>query len=147
SRKIINEINDEFSELMDDLYFEKMMDPWPETMLLTKLYQDAKPWEMMGDGDIFGVLDPISGDMMYCSVLGHADEMYGLAVYIGYDGVHMLSNLLDGHTPTDFDIQQYQHSLLLSFEDREDLEKEEYDLVKAYDVTFRGRKSWPSFRS
>ena len=147
SQEIIDEINDEFEELLEDFLLEDMIDFWPETLELAKEFHRSKPWEIMGDGDIFGVLDPISGEMMYCSILGSADEMYGLAVYEGYEGYYMLLNIVNGIAPTQFDIQQYQNSLLLSFEDREDLEKEEYDLVKAYDVSFRGRKSWPSFRS
>src|SRR5690625_310066 len=147
SQKTIDEINEEFAESIEDFSLENMVDFWPETLQLSKEFHRLKPWEIMRDDEVFGVLDPVSGEMLYCSILGNAEEMYGLAVYQGYEGYYMLSNIINGITPTQFDIHHYQNSLLLSFEDREDLEKEEYELVKAYDVPFRGRKSWPSFRS
>ncbi len=72
--------------------------------------------------------------------------MFGLAVYIGDDGY---ASLMDSLTEreVDFEYVVNQRSLLLSYEDRDDLEKEDYKLIKSYDVPFRGRKSWPSFRS
>ncbi len=146
SQEIIDEINDEFEELIEDFSLENSLDFWPETLQLAKEFHRLKPWEFMGDGDIIGVLDPITGTMMYCTILGSAKEMFGLAVYVDYDGFFLLSNILKGEAPSRFDILQYQNSMLLSFEDRNDLEKEEYHLIREYDIPFRGKKSWPSFR-
>src|SRR5699024_7013430 len=85
-------------------------------------------------------------EWIYCSVLGGGGEVFGLAVYIGDEGYTALMGSLSD-MPPNFDFIVSQRSLLLSFEDREDLEKDDYRLVKSYDIPFRGRKSWPSFTS
>jgi len=123
------------------------LDFWPETLELAKEYYREKPWEYLGDEQLFAIHEPVTDKILYCSILGNAQELYGLAVYIDFDGLTTLFNILSGEHYQGFDILQGQRSLLLSFEDRNDLEKEEYDLIKTYDIPFRGKKAWPSFRS
>ena len=148
STELVKEINEEFQFLESDpIENEQKLDFWPDTLELAKEFLQTKPWEFMGDEQIFAIHEPVSGKILYCSILGNANELFGLAVYIDYDGLFTLFNILTGEESSDFDILQTQRSLLLSFEDRNDLEKEEYNLIKTYDIPFRGRKSWPSFRS
>ncbi|MFZ3576833.1 DUF7309 domain-containing protein [Virgibacillus sp. DJP39] len=109
------------------------------------LYQD-KPWQYMGDDQTFLIVNSHSGEYYYCSVIGAAGETFGLAVYIGQEGLLTLLKVLKGGEP-DFDFLLKQRSILLTFENREDLSKEDYQFVKNSDVTFRGKKAWPVFIS
>lgn len=42
---------------------------------------------------------------------------------------------------------QHEQVLIVTFEDRTDLDKVAYNLIKAHSTTFRGKKSWPVFTS
>lgn len=121
-------------------------DNWSKVLLKAKEFLKHKPWETMNDEHIFAVKDPVTEERLYCSVIGAGGETFGLAVYIGEAGYNALIDTLE-EKETIFDLVIKQRSLLLTFEDREDLEKEDYNLVKSYDTPFRGRKSWPAFRS
>lgn len=149
SHTLIADINEEIQimELMDKDYDGgEIIDYWPKTLEKAKEFQQLKPWEIMTDEQIFAIEDPETGEYLFCSVLGAGGEMHGLAVYIGLDGFFSLVDSM-GNIKSGEEIVKHQHSLLVSFEDRTDLEKEEYDLIKTYDVPFRGKKAWPSFIS
>lgn len=148
TKQIVKEINEDLREQLPDLYVEqadKASDYWKDVLLKAKEYHKLQPWSIMDDRNIFAVVDPVSEERLFCSVMGSAGQMYGLAVYIGKDGYE---TLIDTLKDQDDDIHFFnQRTLLLSFEDRENLEKEDYALVKTYGVPFRGRRSWPQFRS
>src|SRR5690625_4746696 len=149
TEELIADINEEveFMELTTQEYLdEEIIDYWPQTLAKAKEFHQLKPWELMTDEHIFAIEDPESDEFLFCSILGQADEMHGIAVYIGMDGFFTLMDSI-ANVKTSSEIVKFQRSLLLSFEDRTDLEKEEYDLIKTYAVQFRGRKAWPSFIS
>jgi len=151
STHVAEDVNDEIRfQLKDILTSCEQTSPendiWHDVFLKAKELQKRKPWDIMFDNHIFAVVDPVTEERIYCSVLGGGGEVFGLAVYIGEAGYASIMDALIGEE-TDFEFVVNQRSLLLSYEDREDLEKEDYKLIKSYDVPFRGRKSWPSFRS
>lgn len=151
SKQLVKDINQEIRLQLKDMLtsYEQTApekDIWHDLFLKTKEFLKLKPWDMMFDGHIFAVEDPVTKEWIYCSVLGGGGEVFGLAVYIGDEGYTSLMGSLSD-MPPNFDFIVSQRSLLLSFEDREDLEKDDYRLVKSYDIPFRGRKSWPSFTS
>jgi hypothetical protein len=125
---------------------KKEIDHWPETLQASKTFLQTKPWQEIPDHHIFVIIDPETDVHLFCSVLGNGKELYGLAVYIGMEGFFSLMDTLSGHGDN-FETVQGQRSLLVTFEDRGDLEKEEYELIKRYDIPFRGKQSWPSFVS
>lgn len=119
------------------------------------LYQAAEDfkrlacWEWLSDIDIFGVQDPVSGEIGYASVLGAGKDVFGLAFYLGEEGLASLLRLLDQEERRieDPDRGLDQRCLLVSFEDRDQLAKEDLETIKALGLKFRGRKQWPCFRS
>lgn len=119
---------------------------WRKLFQLTIQYNKLKPWEWMDDTMVFAVKDAHTGIMGYCSVLGAGDELYGLAVSRGNEGLSMLTRLM--HGDVDSDTMRYEdNSILLSLEDRSDLPEEHYILTQFADVRFRGKNSWPCFLS
>lgn len=119
---------------------------WELTLQQAKTFLQVKPWENMREHDIFAILDPVSRRYLFCSVLGNRDESVGVAAYYGVEG---FLSLLESFTSESLSWKhmQQQHCLFLTFEDRGDLEKSDYELIKSHPTTFRGRKSWPVFTS
>jgi hypothetical protein len=125
----------------------------PNTAEWRQLYEAAvdfkkiKCWEWMYDDDIFGVKDPESGEVGYCCIMGNAGEHFGIAAYLGSEGLSGILGLLSGAIdPEDPDNLFTQKCLICSFEDRKALAPEDLEIIKGLGLKFRGRNEWPVFR-
>ena len=119
-----------------------------------KLYESAMefkklgPWEWMHDSDIFGVKNPANGEIGYCCIMGNLGEHYALSVYLGTEGLEGYFSLLNNEGLEDPKTMILsQKFLMISFEDRKYLAKNDLDIIKNLGLKFRGRNSWPLFRS
>lgn len=143
SEIMIREINERLFMLATEQDYERL---WHEVLMETKKLYDIEPWRKITDDQVYVIYDDIHDEHYFCSILGKAREVFGLSVYIGFEGMLSLLDSFEGEK-TPEEIMKHQHSLLISFENREDLEKEQYDIIKRHQVTFRGKKAWPSFVS
>lgn len=117
------------------------------------LYQAAMqvkamaPWEWMSEDDLFGVQHPTIDEIGFVSVMGSLGEHYAVAVYLGPKGLYGFWGLHENEPKLVaedlFKIPQLQ----ASFEDRNELTKQDRDLIKELGLKFRGRQAWPMFRS
>jgi len=107
-------------------------------------FKAQSSWKWMSSSHIFGVQDPESDQIGYCSIMGNGGEMFGMAVYFGGEGFNFLVDLING------DIDQHpmylQHCLLLSFDQRSELSAQEYKQLKQLGYSYRGRNAWPTFQ-
>jgi hypothetical protein len=111
-------------------------------------FKKIKCWDWMWDTNIFGVQNPLTGEIGYCCVMGGAGEHFALAVYQGSEGLNGYLTLQSGTKyPSLEDIISLQKLLMASFEDWELLQKEDFQLIKKIDLKFSGPDSWPLFRS
>ena len=120
---------------------------WKDLYEAAIQFKKMKCWDWMWDTDLFGVQNPITGEIGYCCVMGGAGEHYALAVYQGSEGLYGYLSLQSGTKPSLQDILSLQKLLMASFEDRELLQKEDLQLTKKFDLKFSGPDSWPLFRS
>ncbi|MBM6615466.1 hypothetical protein JTF06_11245 [Desemzia sp. RIT804] len=121
----------------------------------TKLFQLAKNlyqaafWEDYWETDILALQFPHRAEPVFISILGKSDGNYGFLFYRNleelsyYFEMEKQSQIRDLETSLDFLLLQKGISLM--YEDRQDLEKEDYDRIKSSSITFRGKKSWPVF--
>lgn len=110
--------------------------------------REMEPWQFMEESDIFGVQNPINNEIGYCCVMGGLGELLGIVVYLGTEGLEghykMASGEITGENPGDMLIQK---CLMVSFENRDCLEKEDLTVIKKLGLKFRGSNRWPLFRS
>ncbi len=105
------------------------------------------PWEWMFDSDLFAVRDPASEQIGYCCVMGNLGEHYALAVYLGADGLRGYREVASGaYEDRPAEALFAQRCLMVSFEDRELLDKDSYAQIKALGRKYRGRNAWPELR-
>lgn len=123
------------------------LDQWRLLYDAADAFRALGPWKWMSDSMIFGVRDPVSGVVGYCSVLGALGEMHALNVYLGPGGLtSCLHALGSGMAHVRRNFRFTQHLLMAEFEDRSNLQTPDLDTVKALGRKYRGTHAWPMFR-
>jgi hypothetical protein len=118
---------------------------WRELVKAADSFYAERPWEILTEETIFGVLDPESGQTLYCTILGQLGEVYGMAVYPGPGGWR---SHLKTRDPEYKGVEPlfYLCALLISFENKRELSKQDRRMLKNMGRSYRGRR-WPQFRS
>jgi hypothetical protein len=102
------------------------------------------------ESDLFGVQDPVTGEIGYCCIMGGLGEMFALAVYVGSEGLESYIRIASEPPldPTEaFGELLSQKCLMASFGSSEEVSKEDREVIKSLGLKFRGRTAWPIFRS
>ena len=105
-------------------------------------------WDWMWDSDMFAVQNPADEEFGYCCVLGANREVFGLAVYLGSEGLEGYLELLSGGIASgDHAVLHTKKCLLAAFEDRKYLSKDDLAVIKRLGLEFSGSNAWPQFQS
>ncbi|GAB4269650.1 MAG: hypothetical protein Kow0054_31730 [Deferrisoma sp.] len=120
---------------------------WTRLIRVAVEVKTLAPWRWMDEAQVFGVVDPDTGEHGYVSVMGTQGEHLAMAVYRGPVGLLGFSRMQNGEIEASpelfFEIPQLQ----MSFEDRSLLERADRDLLVERGFRFRGRQAWPLFRA
>ncbi|MDH7487217.1 MAG: hypothetical protein QHJ81_13185 [Anaerolineae bacterium] len=121
-------------------------DEWRKLYAAAAAFKEAAPWEWMFEDDLFGVRDPESGQIGYGSIMGALGEHLALALYPGSEGLEGFWRI---HTDAEADpaIILEIPQLQASWEDREELQDKDREVIKSLGLKFRGRQAWPLFRA
>lgn len=109
--------------------------------------KELAPWHYLEEDDLFGVIDPDTGEPNFVSVMGAAGEHFAVAVYKGVIGLHSLLYVQHRGSEISAEAVLDMPQIQASFEDREMVEKRDREQMKALGLKFRGRNAWPIFRS
>ncbi|HOJ52596.1 MAG TPA: hypothetical protein PLT64_08915 [Syntrophales bacterium] len=126
---------------------EPTMEEWRSLYTLADQLRKISPWSFMGEEIVFGVKHPETGEVGYCGILGGLGEVFAFVVYEGEAGLSGIIRLLEEENGVSPDmIFETQHVLMASFENREDLDKKDLNIIRQLGLKFRGKKCWPMFR-
>ncbi|MFA4948800.1 MAG: hypothetical protein WC674_09900 [Candidatus Krumholzibacteriia bacterium] len=122
--------------------------------LLTRLYGAARAfreiecWRWMWDSDLFGVQNPVDGEISYCCIMGRNGEHFAISAYTGTEGLESYYRIADSETHFErYESYFSQICLAVSFEDREILNPEDVRMLRQTGYTARGPHVWPQIRS
>ncbi len=120
---------------------------WKRLYELAAKLKELAPWEWMTEADIFGVENPETKEIGFVSTMGTLGEHLAIGVYRGAEGLYGFWEMQEIGADADpfllFEVPQLQ----VSFENREQLEKQDRDLIKKLGLKFRGKQNYPLFRS
>jgi hypothetical protein len=121
---------------------------WLELHEAFQEYCAAVPWQWFDDSDIVTVELPVTEEKGYCVVLGSGKMVYGLAVYRGDRGLAgFLATMTGMADPGSLDALNITDAVSAMLADREELEKEDRDIIRNLGLRYRGRGRWPLFRA
>ncbi len=111
-------------------------------------FKGVAPWQWMADDDLFAVENPSDGEVGYCAVLGKEGEEFGLVVFVGQEGYRSYLQIVTGEVePESFDFWVSLRSLSAIFSDRDEICRQDREVIRLLGLRFRGRNAWPLFRS
>ncbi len=125
-----------------------LLQEWRDLYEAALEFKKLASWKWMYDSDIFVVQNPVNGEIGYCCIMGTLGEVFGLVVYLGTEGLEGYLKIQSGEIPPDdIDVLHLQKCLSATFKDREFLQKQDLQIIRKVGLKFRGRNSWPLFRS
>jgi hypothetical protein len=104
------------------------------------------PWQWMEETDLFGVVNPETGELGFVSIMGNIGEYEAVAVYPGAEGLYDFMDFQADEYAIPQQLLERPH-IQVEFSSREYLEKEDRDLIKRLGLKFKGSRAWPIFRS
>jgi len=124
------------------------LEEWRKLYQAAKNFKEEKPWKWLGDNEIFGIEDPESGRIIYCSIMGWGGQVFGITAYYDSEGFEALREIITGEMD-DYnpDVMLEQEGFSATFEDREELEERDRKVLKQLGFSFRGDNQWPLLRS
>lgn len=127
---------------------EPSLKDWKALYETAARFRKIEPWKFMKETDIFGVLDPHTGETGYCCIMGELGELLAIAVYNGTEGLQSYQKIQKGLIqPGDPEVIYMQSCLMLTFENRQSVQEEDREIIKELGLRFRGKNAWPVFRS
>ena len=104
---------------------------------LFKLAHDIRniePWKDFSDSDWFGIKDPESGEIQIVAIMGMAEQVFSIQLYLPEEGIRFWNDLLAGKELDTRDMVFSQHMLECEFCDTPDLPNLPEEDIEFYDT-------------
>lgn len=118
---------------------------WQELFSLAIQFKQLTPWDWVTEQEVFGVKNPETGEIAYCTILGNGGEFFGIGMYVGTEGLNSLFELASGLITDPMQAALSQRCLMLSFGDKEDLMETDEKVYKMLNMKFKGKSAFPLF--
>lgn len=128
---------------------EASLDLWQELYDVTQNLRALEPWNYFWDSDIVAIELAEGEEPVFCSIMGRGGVCCGISVYEGFRGLEDFDMLAtsdkDGFSP-EYAMSD-QNCLTCYFGDREEVSREQKEIIKNLGLKFRGRGNWIYFES
>jgi len=130
-------------------YVRPTTEEWGALYRAAVSFRELAPWQWTMDSEVFGVQDPVTGEVGYSVVLGALGEVLGIVVYMGTDGLEAYRRMesADGSPADLFDVMATVRGFTCFFGPRNELDQADLDVIKRIGLKFRGSSAWPLMRS
>ncbi|MGL4374158.1 MAG: DUF7309 domain-containing protein, partial [Turicibacter sp.] len=113
-------------------------------------FKNIEPWSAIFENQLFVVVDPETKIEGFCCVMGTQGEHLALSVYLGREGLKSYQKMFDLHEDNMWHPQYMktlmgQNCLMVSFENRNQIDHRDYNQIKKLGYSFRGKNAWPKF--
>ena len=126
---------------------EPTVEQWLDLYGAFRDYCLAAPWEWLDDTNVLVIEHPVDGYRGYCTVLGGGGLEYGLAVFVGEEGLAGYQALTAGSVDSESQASLYElNTVSAMLADREDLETPDRATIRQLGLKYKGRGRWPLFR-
>lgn len=122
------------------------LEDWRRLYQVADQIKTLAPWNWMDETDLFGVQDPERERIGFVSVMGQSGDFYGISVYLNAEGLYgfwKLYGILNDKPERLLEIPTLQ----VSYNNRDQVEKEDRAIMQKLGLKFRGKNAWPIFRS
>lgn len=121
---------------------------WQRLTAAASEFYKIAPWQWMEDTVFFGIQAPGTEEVNYGCIMGKGGEHLALALYRGEAGLHSYIALRDGLLGMDpFSTYHLQDCLMASFEQPEDLDDTDREILRAAAPETGNAERLPQFRS
>jgi len=119
---------------------------WTGLLKTTRDFFKAQPWEKIRHEFLFGIDNPHTGEVLYCTAIGGSGDVYGLTIYPDAKGLY--TYLLTQRQKLQESIPfYYMDCFLVSLENQQNLSPEDKRILKQSKLSFPKGTAKPQFRS
>lgn len=124
---------------------EKLKIKWLHLYFLAKEIADFQPWNDFKEQNLFAYVWQDRSKSVYFSFIEASSCARGIACYLSEDAYMRARKLLESKGKPYEPVFDLQNALICLWDDREDVSKADYKLIKALGLKFRGRGTWLHF--
>lgn len=121
---------------------------WASLLEAAESFRALAPWEWLSDWPPLGLVDPLTGQTGFASVLGAAGEEFGLWMFQGPTGLWGILHFVASFPLSPWDgpvVKHHLNALGFSLGSRDEVGEPERRLYRKLGYSFRGRLGWPVF--
>jgi len=89
------------------------------------------PWRVLDEDNLIVVRDPVSGEFLYCSVMGALGEVLSMHAYIGTEGLRQFRQIAAGVSDDPAKFLASTHCVYVEFVKRAELLRQDRELLAA----------------
>lgn len=143
----LKELHFSASQVTTIIEEEASLEEWQALYATATKIGEMKPWEDFYDLDLFSLEK--DGKTAYASILGHNGECYGVSFYEENEGLNdfmMILNQKSLNLSEKYALFS-QNNLTCYWGNRDELSKEQWNIVKSLGYKYRGKNQWLYFVS
>ncbi|MBQ7338777.1 MAG: hypothetical protein IJW40_10040 [Clostridia bacterium] len=123
----------------------KLKEKWLRLYGVTQGIGMMEPWSDFSEKDQFVYVWKGEEKSVHFTFLGDSIEKYGIACYVGEENYTSARNRMLSKNEKQEPVFMLQNALICIWDDREDISKEDYALIKSLGFSPRGKGAWLHF--